>query len=558
MGVNFKMEPDAVYMVPLGGCGVFGANMTLYGWQDQWIMVDCGMGFADDTMPGVDILLPDPAFAQSLGDKLLAIVLTHGHEDHIGAIGHLWPRLKKKMYATPFTAARIRQTLNEQSWGRDAAVQIVDPDQTFSIGGFSLRFIRMAHSIPEAFSIAFTLDHVGTWLHTGDWKMDPDPVEGHVTDVQSLKDLGDRGVLAVVGDSTNAMVPGHSASEGVVQKNLIELLGEFETKIIISCFSTNVARLHSIQAAAASNKRRVCLAGRSLRSIDEVARKTGYLKDTPDFLTEEEALHMPDRSLVYVATGSQGEPRAALSRIAAREHPRIRVKPKDVVIFSSRGIPGNERAIDRIKNRFYAMGVNVVTDRDAPVHASGHPYREELKELYALTRPKIVIPVHGEAMQQERHAALAKECGVPEAIIPSNGKVIEVSKDGARIVGDVPHGVLAVEAGRIVHMDHEAILTRRRMMYHGSAVVTAVVDEDGNFIADPKVTALGLLDENSEIDGKHIRDVVKEIKKQVKNIPRDMRRSDEALSEEIRVMTRRFFAERFDRKPQTRVHLVRV
>ncbi len=366
-------------------------------------------------------------------------------------------------------------------------------------------------------------------------------------------------MLAVIGDSTNAMVPGHSGSERTVQNNLIDLFGEFKDKIAISCFSTNVSRLRSIYEAAEANKRRVCLVGRSLWKTDEVARNAGYLKNVKPFLDEDEAGLLDDNKIVYVCTGSQGEPRSALSRISSEDHPRVGLRADDVIIFSSRAIPGNERAIDRVKNRFYMAGVNVITDREAQIHVSGHPYREELKQLYKWTRPAIVIPVHGENMQLEKHAALAKECGVGQTIIPANGKIIEIAKEGiASYVGEVKSGILAVEGGRVVAIDHEAILTRKRMMFNGSAVVTVVIDAHGALAADPKVTALGLLDENSELDAKHIQDVVKEIKNVIKNLPKGQRGDDDVLSELIRVTTRRFFNERFDRKPQTRVHLVRI
>jgi len=559
MALDFKMADDAVYFVPLGGCGVFGANMSLYGYQGQWIMVDCGMGFADDTMPGVDVLLPDPTFAVELGDSLLGIVLTHGHEDHIGAIQHLWPRLKKPLYATQFTMQRILQAVSEQSWGNQTRLNEVPPQGLVNLGPFSIRYISMAHSIPEANSLAITVKGVGTILHTGDWKIDPDPVEGDMTDEKELTKLGDAGVLAVVGDSTNAMVPGHSGSERAVQKNLIELFGEFKSRIVISCFSTNVARLHSIYMAAQANKRHVCLVGRSLWKTDEAARKCGYLKDVRPFIEDDEADGMPDNKIVYICTGSQGEPRAALARIASGDHPRVSLRADDVVIFSSRAIPGNDLAINRIKNRFYLAGINVITDRDAPVHVSGHPYREELKLLYRWTRPAIVIPVHGEHMQLEKHALLAREAGAGQALIPANGQVIEIAREGiASFMGEVGSGVLAVEGNRIVAVDHEAILTRKRMMFNGSAVVTVVIDAQGALVADPKVTALGLLDENSALDDKYIRDVVVEIKNVLRNMPKDQRGDDDALSEAVRVTARRFFSERFNRKPQTRVHLVRV
>ncbi len=553
------MAGDAIYFVPLGGCGFFGANMALYGYQGKWIMVDCGMGFADDTMPGVDVLLPDPDFAVSLGEDLLGIVLTHGHEDHIGAIQHLWPRLKKTLYATKFTMERILQSVSEQSWGNQTRIQEVPAQGTVTLGPFSIRFIRMAHSIPEANALAITVKEVGVVLHTGDWKIDHDPVEGNRTDEEELIRLGDAGVLAVIGDSTNAMVPGYSGSERAVQQNLIEIFGEFKNKIAISCFSTNVARLRSIYEAANANGRHVCLVGRSLWKTDEAARKSGYLKNVPPFVDQDEADGIPDEKIVFVCTGSQGEPRAALSRISAEDHPRVSLGANDVIIFSSRAIPGNDRAIDRIKNRFYASGVNVMTDRDAPVHASGHPYREELKQLYRWTRPQIVIPVHGEQMQMEKHAILARETGAGQAMIPANGMVIELAKEGiASCVGEVKSGVLALEGTRIVAMDHEAILTRKRMMFNGSVVVTVVVDDRGDLMADPKVTALGLLDENSALDATHIQNLVTETRSVIKNMPKNRLADDEALTELVRVTARRFFSERFNRKPQTRVHLVRI
>ena len=555
----FDMKDDAVYFVPLGGCGFFGANMALYGFRDRWIMVDCGMGFADETMPGVDVLLPDPSFAASLGDKLLGIVLTHGHEDHIGAIESLWLRLKAPLYATKFTAARIRQAIGEKPWRDQAKLHVIADRGSVTLGDFHIQYVPMAHSIPEAYALAITIDAVGTLIHTGDWKIDSDPVESHLTDEETFRKLGDKGVLAVLGDSTNAMVPGHSGSEREVGKNLVELFSQFEGKgIAISCFSTNVARLRSIAEAAKKSGRKVCLIGRSLWNIDEVARETGYLAGVPPFLSDEEAdLHSIDK-IIYICTGSQGEPRAALTRISSDDHPALHLDEGDVVIFSSRAIPGNERAIDRIKNRLYAKGVNIITDRDARIHVSGHGYRDEFKIFYGWVRPKYAVAVHGEHMQQEKHAELARECGATDTQIAVNGKVIEISQECLRVVGEVKSGVLAIEGGRVVAIDHEAILTRKRMMWNGSAVVTIVVDAKGNLAADPRVTAMGLLDEKEEQDAKLLEEVAQDIRKKIANSPRDLRENDEALSELTRITARKFFQERFDRKPQTRVHLVRI
>lgn len=558
LAADFKMKPDAVYFVPLGGCGFFGANMTLYGYRDQWIMIDCGMGFADDTMPGVDILLPDPSFAAALGDKLLGVVFTHAHEDHIGAIEHLWPRFKKPLYATPFTAGRIRQDLLEQTWGDQARLHEVDPKKNLDLGPFSIRFIDVAHSIPEAQALVIRAGDAGTILHTGDWKIDADPVVGKLTDAAAFRAAGDEGVLALVGDSTNAMVPGHSGSECTVRENLAELFGEFSGAIVISCFSTNVARMHSIYHAAQKCGRQVCLVGRSLWSVEDVARENGYMRGLPPFLDGDIARQLPADKIVYICTGSQGEPRAALSRIANDDHPDVALAPGDVVIFSSRTIPGNERAIERIKNKLYALGVDIVTEREAPVHVSGHPYRDELKQMYEWTRPRFAIPVHGERMQMEKHGLLARECGVDNAVVPENGKVIEITARDLSVVGTVKSGVLAIEGKRIVETNHEAILARKRIMWNGSLVVTAVVSAAGDLLAPVQVTALGLLDENSDLDAGYISDVIAAVGEKLRNLSKEERRDDHVLSEAIRVTARRFFAERFDRKPQTRVHLVRV
>lgn len=555
----FEMKEDAVYFVPLGGCGNFGANMALYGYRDQWIMVDCGMGFADETMPGVDILLPDPAFAATLGHKLLGLVITHAHEDHIGAIEDLWLRFKAPVYATPFSAERVKQSVGEKSWGREVPVNIVAAGGAMQLGPFTIDFVDVAHSIPEAQALAITVSGVGTVVHTGDWKLDPEPVIGKRTDELRLQKLGTQGVLAVMGDSTNAMVPGHSGSEATVAASLTEVFGEFEGRaIVISCFSTNVARIHSVYEAAKACGRQVCLVGRSLWKIDDAARRSGYLKDIPPFMNDEEADFLPIDQVVYICTGSQGEPRAALSRIAADDHPAMELRENDVVIFSSRAIPGNERAIDRIKNRLYAKGVHIVTDHDAPIHVSGHPYRDELKTMYGWLKPRYVLPVHGEQMQMEKHAQLALECGAQKTHIPANGQVVEIAQDRLQVVGSVPHGVLALEGNRLVPVDHEAILTRKRMMWNGSAVITAVVNNKGMMAAAPKITALGLLDENSPADQAIIAVLEDEITTRVANSEKAIRADDNALSELIRITARRFFQEHFDRKPQTRVHLVRI
>lgn len=559
MKLPFDMASDAIYFVPLGGCGGFGMNMSLYGYKGEWIMVDCGSGFADDSMPGVDILLPDPEFAVSLKDDLLGIVITHGHEDHIGAIKYLWPRLKKPIYATKFSKERISQAVSEQTWGNQTRLVEVARQGNIQLGPFRIEYIPVAHSIPEANMLSITVDAVGTILHTGDWKIDPTPGEGDITDEKVLRRLGAAEILAAVCDSTNALIPGRSGSEHEVGKTLESLFKDLKGKVAISCFSTNVARIRSIYMAAKGSGRHVCLVGRSMWRTDEAARKCGYLKGVPPFIEADDAGGIPDRKIVYVCTGSQGEARAALARIAADDHPRVGLSPGDTVIFSSRAIPGNERAIDRVKNRFHLSGVDVIDDRDAPVHVSGHPYQDELQDFYRWVQPKIAIPVHGERMMQEKHADIAHKEGVGQAVIPANGQVIEIAKEGiASYVGAAPHGVLALEGIKLVPMDHDAIVTRRRMMFHGSVVVTIVLNKQGELLSDPKITALGLVDENCDLDTAEIEGLSSRIKTALQDVPKARKADDAEMSELARLTARRFFTERYDRKPQTRVHLVRI
>ncbi len=557
---HFTPDEKAIYFLPLGGCGFFGANLSLYGHDGKWLMVDCGMGFADkNEMPGVEVLLPDPTFIEKNAQNLVGLVVTHGHEDHIGAIEYLWGKFRCPIYTSAFTAELIRVKLSEYDWGHKVPINVIDIGASLDLEPFHIQCIRMAHSIPEMQALAISVKGVGTVLHTGDWKLDPDPLVGHKTDEAALKQLGDKGVLALIGDSTNAMVPGHSGSEATVKTNLFELFSEFKGRIAVTCFASNVARVKSIAEAAKQNGRHVALVGRSLWKVEGIARELGYLKGVAHFLDDEEAVTLPRHKVVFICTGSQGEDRAALAKIANDSHPVVFLEETDVVVFSSRTIPGNEKAIDGIKNRLWGSGVEVLTDRDAPVHVSGHPYRDELKQLIGWIKPQMVIPVHGEQMQLDKHAQLALECGVSQVLIPANGKVIRISPDSApEFAGEVQSGVLAIEGKRMVAVGHEAILMRKRIMSQGTVVVTVVVDMNGELVSEPKVTAMGLLDEKDEGDQGYIDNAVMAICRRMESMAKAELRDDETLSEAIRITTRKYFEAQFHRKPQTRVHLVRI
>lgn len=561
MPLDFKMKSDCFYFIPLGGCGYFGANLNLIGCHGKWIMVDFGMGFADENFPGIEILLPNPEFAQKLGDDLIGIFITHGHEDHIGAIQYLWPKLKKTIYATKFTLERIKQAVSEQPWGTQAMFKEVALGGRVSLDPFVVEFISVAHSIPQSSALALTVNGVGTVLHTGDWKMEPSPVDGEKTNEEGFVKLGNEGrVVVLLGDSTNAMIPGESKSEFDLQKNLIKIFAEIKGSIAVTCFSTNVARLHSIAVAAKKNGRSVCLVGRSLKKTEDAARKCGYLQGIPEFIEEEDAEDLNLNKTVYICTGSQGEVKSALARIAAEEHPRIKFGKNTTVIFSSKTIPGNEKAVERIQNNLYALGVNIITECDTHVHVSGHPYRDDIKKMYGWVRPKSVIPIHGEQMQLEKHLEIVEECGIKNSIIPENGDVIEIRKSGdLRKISKVNSGILAIEGeNRIVPVEHEAIMARRRLMNHGSAIITVVVDGMGNLLSRPVMTALGLLDENQEDDAGFIAETVEKVVEAIKNMSKDLRRDDKEMAEAIRITARRFLREKFSRNPQTRVHLVRI
>jgi len=399
-----RYRSDHLLFVPLGGSGEIGMNLNLFGYAGKWLMVDLGVTFGGEEHAGVDIIMPDPSFIVERRKDLVALVLTHAHEDHLGAVPYLWPRLECPIYATGFAASVLRRKLDDVGLTRRVTIHEYEPGQRLRLPPFEVEPIYITHSIPEPMALAIRTP-AGTVLHTGDWKFDSHPVLGPASDEDRLRAVGGEGVLALVGDSTNALVPGESGSEEDVYRNLVTAIGECEQRVAVACFASNVGRLQSIARAAAKNDRHVGLVGRSLWRMTECARENGYLRDTPPFVDETEAGYIPREKLVIICTGSQGEPRAALSRIAADQHPHIVLEAGDTVIFSSRTIPGNERAILNVQNGLAKLGVRIVTAEDrpagkgGPIHVSGHPARDELARMYQNVRPRIAIPVHGEARQ---------------------------------------------------------------------------------------------------------------------------------------------------------------
>ena len=531
-------------------------NLTLYGHAGKWLMVDLGMGFAGDGVPGVDLLVPDPTFIAERRKDLVGLVLTHAHEDHLGAVPFLWPRLRCPIYATPFTATVLRLKLIEHGLQNEVEINVIPLKGGFSLGPFDLRYMGVTHSIPEPNMLTITTS-AGTVLHTGDWKIDPGPVVGELTDIAGLKAVGDAGVLAMIGDSTNATTPGHSGSELDLQMSLKALFPRYRQRIVVACFSSNVARIESIALAAAASGRQVAIVGRSLWRIIEAAHETGYLTNLPPFLTGRDAAHLPRDKVVFVCTGSQGEPRSALARIAGNSHPELTLDAGDTVIFSARPIPGNEIEIAQMQSRLLKRGVEIVTAKQEFVHVSGHPAQEELVELYQWIRPTTAITVHGEYMHQAEHARIARECQVAHTVVPANGDIVRV-RDGhaPEIVGAVSVGILAVDGKRLIPVDSSVIKGRRRQIEQGGAVVTIVMDFKGRLMAPPQVSATGLL--SVDQDKAALSKVVNDVEIELDGLTGPTLRNDGEVREVTRLAVRRALFGLTGKKPAVDVHLVRV
>ena len=549
---------EELRFVPLGGAGEIGMNLNLYGFgrpgDETWMMIDLGVTFGDGRLPGVDVIMPDPAFIEARRDRLAGLVLTHAHEDHLGAVPYLWERLRCPLYATPFTAAILRRKLQEDGPDETVPVTEVPLGGRFSVGPFDVELITLTHSIPEPNAVAIRC-RLGTVLHTGDWKLDPDPVVGAPADEDALRRLGDEGVLAMVCDSTNVFTTGTSGSEAALLPSLSELVAACPGRVAVACFATNVARLETISAAARASGRDVVLAGRSLRRVEAAARETGYLARVPAFIDESEAGYLPEDKVLIICTGSQGEPRAALSRMAAGNHQNVTLGRGDTVIFSSRVIPGNETAIGRLQNDLVRNGVSVITWDDAFVHVSGHPAQGELLRMYQHVRPRISVPVHGETRHLMAHAALARECQVPNVIVAENGALVRLAPDAPGIADQVPAGRLYLDGKRLLSADGEAVRGRARVGHNGAALVTVLLDGGGRPAARPLISAIGLLDAPDASVEASVRESVLGA---LEDLDRADREDDEAVREAVRRAVRRAFRNHLGKKPVTHVHLVRL
>jgi ribonuclease J len=546
---------------PLGGIGEIGMNLSIYGFGDerrrQWLIVDCGVSFAsEEHLPGVDLILPDIRFLIEQRRNIVGLVLTHAHEDHMGALIDLWPKLNVPLYATPFAAALFEARRQSEPGAPPIPVNVAPVNGRVELSPFTIDFINVAHSIPESNALAIRTS-LGTVIHTGDWKIDTTPVLGAPTDQAKLAALGDEGVLALVGDSTNAVRDGRSPSEAEVAKTLADLIRSAPARVAVTTFASHVGRIRAVADAARAAEREVVLVGRAMERVVQVARETGYLDGVQDFRSAESYGYLPHDKVLALCTGSQGEPRAALARIAQDEHPDVTLARGDRVIFSARTIPGNEKAVARVINGLVTQGVEVITDRDHLVHVSGHPRRAELRDMINWVRPKILIPAHGEALHLAEHAKLARAAGVPQVLVCRNGDLVRLAPGPAQIVDELPSGRLYKDGSLLVSGEAPTVAARRRLSFAGMVSVALALSDKGVLVADPDVELIGIPE--TDAAGNAMADVaLNAIDEAFESLPKPRRRDPDEVAEAVRRAVRGAIAERWSKRPICYVHVLSV
>ncbi len=551
---------DELVFVPLGGLGEIGMNAALYGFGPprarKWILVDCGLAFAGPDLPGIDLIMPDLTFIEGMRKDLLALIITHAHEDHVGAIAQMWPRLRCPIYATQFAADLLVARRLGDEGAPDVDMRIYAPGDQLVIGPFAIEPVRMAHSIPESIALAIRTD-AGLVVHSGDWKIDPTPVAGWPTDEARLRQLGDEGVLALISDSTNILRPGESPSETEVGLELGKIIEDAPGRVVVTTFASNVARMRSVALAAARAGRTVVVVGRAMERVSQVARQNGYLDGVPEFMPANSYANLPRDKMVLLATGSQGEPRGAMARIADDDHPTVKLTKGDTVIFSSRPIPGNEREIGGIINKLVRQGLRLVTDRDALVHVSGHPRRDEVRRLYEWLRPKIAVPAHGEALHLYTHADFAREMGVEKAIVAMNGETVLLGPGAPAIVDEVPHGRMLLDGNVLVRSDDEAVRARRKLAFSGVISIGIALTAKGELAGDPDVMMAGL--PARARDGRSMDEIVdKSVFETIDNLPRGRRRDPDDVATAVERSVRNTVRGVWGKRPQVHVLVMQV
>ncbi len=553
-------QPQELVFAPLGGVGEIGMNLSIYGLGDEgrrtWLIVDFGVSFAGDDLPGINLIYPDIRYLVEERKNLAGIVLTHAHEDHFGALIDLWPQLKVPIYATPFTAALLEAKRQGEPGAPEIPVNVVALESRFQVGPFDIELVSVAHSIPESNALVIRTP-VGTVLHTGDWRLDPTPTLGPPTNEARLRAVGDEGVLALLGDSTNAVREGRSPSETEVARSLASLIKEAPRRVAVTTFASNVARLRAVADAARAAEREVVVVGRAMERIVQVARETGLFDGVQEFRGIDTYGYLPPERVLALCTGSQGEPRAALARIAEDEHPDVTLGKGDRVIYSSRTIPGNEKAVGRVINGLIAQGVEVITDRTHLVHASGHPRRAELEDLLGWVRPQLVIPVHGEPLHLSSHAELARRVGVPKVLVCRNGDLVQLGPGEPGIVDEVPAGRIYQDGRLLVEAQERTVPDRRRLGFAGVVSVALAVTDKGALASDPEIALTGIPD--TGLGGEPLSEVVEAaVTDTFETLPRPARRDPDAVAEAIRRAVRAAVAAQWGKKPMCHVHVLTV
>ena len=550
---------EELFFCPLGGSGEIGMNMNLFGYgtpeDTKWLIVDMGVTFADESVPGIDLIYPDPGFIIDKKKDLLGIVLTHAHEDHIGAVAHIWPKLKCNIYSTPFTSVLIKEKFKEKKIDIEKYLKIVQLNGSIKLENFNVEFVTLTHSILEPNGLIIKTP-MGTILHTGDWKCDPNPLIGDSINEKRLKEIGNEGVVAMICDSTNVFNPGRAGSENDVRNSLLKIMRNINKRIIVTSFASNVARMETIFYCAEKTGREISLVGRSMNRIFKAARQCGYLDKVKEPIDPRDAKKIPREKIVLLCTGSQGEPNGAMMRITSDIHPDIAIEKEDTVIFSSKIIPGNEKKLFKMHNQLVKNGIEVISEENEFVHVSGHPNREDLKDMYNWIKPRSVIPVHGEHRHMAEHINFAKEMQVPYPLQVENGDVVKIPKNGKpEIVDKVPTGRMYLDGSVSIGEDSKSIKERKNLSFNGLLEITIIVNEKGN-VKKPFISLIGLpVSEESKMDFQ--MDLEHEIYKICKTFSVDNPKQKKNLEEKIKSNCRKIIKNRIGKRPFTNINLIR-
>ena len=552
------MKKEELLFCPLGGSGEIGANMNLYAYgkedNQKWIIVDMGVTFADESIPGIDLIYPDPGFILEKKKDLLGIVLTHAHEDHIGAVSHIWPDLKCKIYATPFTAVLIKEKFKEKKIDISNYIKIIQLNGKINLGPFEIDFITMTHSILEPNGLSITTP-AGTILHTGDWKIDPNPLIGSDIDKKKLKEIGDKGVIAMICDSTNVFSEGRAGSELDVRDSLLKIMELKNKKIIVTSFASNVARMETIFYCAKKTNRNICLVGRSMHRIYKAAKQCGYLQNLIEPVDPRDAKKISRDKIIYLCTGTQGEPMGAMNRIVNDLHPDVYLEAGDTVIFSSKIIPGNEKKLYQLQNQITKADVEIITEENAFVHVSGHPNREDLKDMYSWVKPKCIIPVHGEHRHMKEHVVFAKQMQIPQTLLIENGDIVQIHPGDPKKIDKAPSGRMYLDGSIGVSADSRSIKERKNLSLNGYLEVTIIIANNGK-IKKPIISYKGIPED--EVGETFIFDMEDEITNICRTFSLQSKNQERNLIDSLKQNCRRIIRDKTGKKPLTNINIARI